>query len=53
MMVPESVGGWSAARKRLLSAGGHHVGAGSACIEGTVLVAQFSSCVPVRWADGV
>lgn len=38
MMVSVSIEGWSAACKRLLSAGGHHVGAGSACIEGTVLV---------------
>lgn len=47
MMVPESIEGWSAARKRLLSAEGSSVGAGSACIEGEVLVPQFSSRVPV------
>lgn len=49
-MVPVSTGGWSAAHKQLLSAGGHQAGAGSACIEGTVLVPQFSPRVPVQWA---
>lgn len=48
--VPVSIGGWSAAHKQLLSAGGHRAGAGSACIEGTVLVPQFSPHVPVQWA---
>ena len=53
MMVPVFVGGWSAAHKWLLPAEGQHVGAGLACIEGTVLVPQFSSRIPMRWAAHV
>lgn len=52
-MVPVFIGGWSAAHKWLLPAEGQHVGAGLACIEGTVLVPQFSSRIPVRWSARV